>query len=611
MAHDVKRTASEETVSPATSDNIVAELLEGAMAHFRAGRLSEAQTELEDIRRRYPNNAAITHFLGLVAHHQGDNARAFQLLEEAVESNRIVPYFHANLGEVYRTAGRYDDAVASCRKAIELYPVYPEALNTLGAALNELGELEEAEEVLRRAIEFKPDLAVAHANFGNVLRATGRLERAVKSYELAVRRDPKLSGAYLALGGALRALGRLKDSAITYRKGLEIDPRDARAWSSLGMTLRHQGKIEDAFDCLQKAVELQPGVPDLHTNLGTAFVVLDRMEEAVKCYATALSIKRRPEWDRESADRRPLGQDPSFRFTTAAKLRHDLEQYRHLMAKGRLPESFSQEIARHEEVLQELDASGDGRVALSAAQGPKIGGSYNRLVYLAETPALEGAALNPGLDTEGVEARYFETAPGITHFDDFLTPEALSALRSFCLESTFWFDFNYDNGYLGAYLSDGFSCGLLFQIAEELRQRFPQIFADHKLRQMWAYKYDSQLSGINLHADAAAVNVNFWITPNEANLNPESGGLEVYTREAPLEWDFEMYNNDQDALRAFVADGDSKVIPYRENRAVVFNSNLVHRTDSFQFAEGYENRRINITMLFGHRGRAEQDRRQE
>ena len=167
------------------------------MAHFRSGRLNEARVELEDIRRSQPGNATASHFLGLLAHRQGDHPRAFQLLEEAVELNQVVPYFHGNLGEVYRTTGRFHDAVASCRKAVELYPVYPEALNTLGASLKELGELKEAEEVLRRAIEFKPDMAVAHANFGNVLRASGRLERAVKSYELAVRRDPKLSSGYI------------------------------------------------------------------------------------------------------------------------------------------------------------------------------------------------------------------------------------------------------------------------------------------------------------------------------------------------------------------------------------------------------------------------------
>ena len=41
--------------------------------------------------------------------------------------------------------------------------------------------------------------------------------------------------------------------------------------------------------------------------------------------------------------------------------------------------------------------------------------------------------------------------------------------------------------------------------------------------------------------------------------------------------------------------------PYHENRAVIFNSNLFHQTDNLDFKDGYENRRINVTMLFGTR----------
>jgi hypothetical protein len=40
-------------------------------------------------------------------------------------------------------------------------------------------------------------------------------------------------------------------------------------------------------------------------------------------------------------------------------------------------------------------------------------------------------------------------------------------------------------------------------------------------------------------------------------------------------------------------------VPYRENRAVLFKSRFFHRSDVTQFANGYENHRINITMLFG------------
>ena len=86
-------------------------------------------------------------------------------------------------------------------------------------------------------------------------------------------------------------------------------------------------------------------------------------------------------------------------------------------------------------------------------------------------------------------------------------------------------------------------------------------------------------------------------------MNPESGGLVVYDAEAPLDWDFRTYNNNQRRIREFLDERDSgkTVVPYRENRIVLFNSNLFHETDTIEFKQGYENRRINITMLFGDR----------
>jgi hypothetical protein len=33
---------------------------------------------------------------------------------------------------------------------------------------------------------------------------------------------------------------------------------------------------------------------------------------------------------------------------------------------------------------------------------------------------------------------------------------------------------------------------------------------------------------VDLHADEAAINVNLWVTPTDANLDPSGGGLVVY-----------------------------------------------------------------------------------
>jgi hypothetical protein len=175
-------------------------------------------------------------------------------------------------------------------------------------------------------------------------------------------------------------------------------------------------------------------------------------------------------------------------------------------------------------------------------------------------------------------------------------------LRRFCLESTVWRQV-YDGGYLGAFPEHGFAPPLLAQIAEELRATYPAIIEDYPLLHFWAFKYDSSLHGIKKHADFAAVNVNFWITPDEANLDPEHGGLMVWDKAAPLDWDFARYNAAEEDITAFLKAQGSKpvTIPYRANRAVIFDSDLFHETDFIRFKPGYENRRINITLLFGRR----------
>ncbi|MGH6622261.1 MAG: hypothetical protein ACREF6_22155, partial [Alphaproteobacteria bacterium] len=109
--------------------------------------------------------------------------------------------------------------------------------------------------------------------------------------------------------------------------------------------------------------------------------------------------------------------------------------------------------------------------------------------------------------------------------------------------------------------------------------------------------------GINVHADFALVNLNFWITSDEHNLDPESGGLKVYDVPSPKDWHFKAYNEDKDRIYRFLEDNkaSSVNVPYRCNRAVLFNSAYFHETDQIRFEEGYESRRVNITYLFGKR----------
>jgi hypothetical protein len=72
---------------------------------------------------------------------------------------------------------------------------------------------------------------------------------------------------------------------------------------------------------------------------------------------------------------------------------------------------------------------------------------------------------------------------------------------------------------------------------------------------------------------------------------------------APLDWDLAKYNNGTAAACNFLAQAGARsiTVPHRANRVLIFDSNLFHETDRIAFKEGYLNRRINITMLYGRR----------
>jgi hypothetical protein len=121
--------------------------------------------------------------------------------------------------------------------------------------------------------------------------------------------------------------------------------------------------------------------------------------------------------------------------------------------------------------------------------------------------------------------------------------------------------------------------------------------------QLWGFKYSLYQPVTHPHADFAAANLNVWIAPDNANLDPNSGGLVVYDVEAPPDWTHDDYNKKGQQIEDFLRKQRAKAvyIPYRANRAIFFNSDLFHVTAPLHFRPEYENRRINITMLYGRR----------
>jgi tetratricopeptide (TPR) repeat protein len=536
--------------------------LDQGKAHQQAGRLVEAEQAYRQVLALAPQHADALHLLGLVYYRLNRLAGALECLSSAIQQQPASAVYRFNYGVVAQKASSLEEAIAAYRKAIELNPRYIEA----------------------------------HINLGNALREQGQLEESISSYRAALGLNPSLAETHNNLGVALKEQGQTNDAIASYRRALELRPGHVEAFNNLGLALMETGTLRDAIASFQEALRIMPRYEKALYNLGIAWSWAGDDTKAVECLQQVAKAKH------------DHGKPVTDQCIYRSRLKHDIEQIAYLLDRhcvGDVQRGYLRELER---LLDEIGPSNapTNRAAIDPAKLAGIAPSFNRLLHCHPPARLAQHAVSQTLDVAAIEAAYLAKQPEVTFVDGLLTNEALEALRRFCWEATIWKK-DYENGYSGAFLGDGFASALLFQIAEELRLKFPKIFKQHRLTQAWAFKHDSTRRGLNIHADAAAVNVNFWITPDEANLNPDQGGLVVYDKEAPREWNFKDYNSDRNKPKILTwlreVGAQAIRIPYRANRAIIFNSDLFHETDEIVFKDEYLSRRINITLLYGYRHR--------
>ena len=425
-------------------------------------------------------------------------------------------------------------------------------------------------------------------------------------------RDPRDAGAHYVCGLVAADRGALDRARQAFETAAELAPDKASLRITLGNLSLRQGDDEAAERAFRAALAQAPGSVAAHTNLGAALKRQGRLEEAVGCYRAALALYRGSAWWGTDPASGTAVLDPvqqaTFETASRIKLEHDLAQLDHLLERGRLPPSLAE---AHESLRRVLAGFGNEDRArqprpLTAAERQLIGALYNRVIYRPPEEHVT-PALNPCLDAGAIERRYRDTTPSIVVVDDFLSAPALAALQRFCLEATIWFDCKEHGGYLGAYLHEGFDHPVLIALARELGERLSGIIGEHRLAQMWAFSYGQAGGGTRKHADKAAININLWITPDSACPASEAAGLVVHDVAAPPDWGFSDYNLDPAPLERLVArEGRAPVrVPYRCNRAVIFDSSLIHESGGVCFRNGYTNRRINVTLLFGERAENE------
>lgn len=434
-----------------------------------------------------------------------------------------------------------------------------------------------------QSAEFRALVADAMADFRK-----GRLAEAERGYRAALATAPGEPALIHNLGVAIASQGRHQDAIGCFDEALKADPAYVSAHYNRAVALMALGEARSAIQAFSRAAALEPQHYQAHRALGFLWLSQGDRGRALDHFARTYELRR--------GDDRTTIALKSFTTTTRHKLEHDAEQFLYVSQRTRDRLRFELMARNYGEIAKQVPYE---VTALSDAQADALGDDYNTPIHLRAAPEIAGGAVNERADRATLTAQF--AAQGAIAVDDLLTPQALQALRRFLLESTIWHDFSHIDGFVASYLEDGLACPLMLQIADELRHAFPEVLGKYPLSQAWVFKGLQPEAAVDVHADAATVSVNFWVTPSEANLAPERGGLVVCLAPPPDDWEIKDYDADQGRIVTFLEQKavDSLVVPYGENRAVLFRSRLFHHSDRPEFATRYEKHRINLTLLYG------------
>jgi protein O-mannosyl-transferase len=231
------------------------------------GRYDQAQENLNKALALKPEWPEALCRLGTVMRKKGHFEDAIGLYKKALQINPMMPDAWADLGMLFYNTGRNDDAIRSFRRAIKLDHGMARAYMGLGMA-NEVGNPEEALAACRKAIELAPKLSEAHLAMGAILLKKADYVGAAAEYRKSLDIQPDFF-AWNNLGDAQLQMKQFVEAERSFRQAMAFNADNAIVRYNLGMALSELGRREEALEEVRKSLAFDPNYADAKTLLRT------------------------------------------------------------------------------------------------------------------------------------------------------------------------------------------------------------------------------------------------------------------------------------------------------------------------------------------------------
>jgi len=204
-----------------------------------------------------------------------------------------------NLGIIYYQTERYQAAIDTLAKSLELDPSKSMVYYSLGLALEKTSHNQQAIEAYRQTIDLNPKHIDAYNNLGNILLKIGQIQESENIYRQAIQDNPDDFASYQNLGNLLMINSNWDEAIEFYLKALTLKPRDPDILNNLGLAYEakgekalslsyfgyscyRQGNYEETVQYFQALLETNQYIePNNYLFLASALNEINRVEESL------------------------------------------------------------------------------------------------------------------------------------------------------------------------------------------------------------------------------------------------------------------------------------------------------------------------------------------
>jgi tetratricopeptide (TPR) repeat protein len=230
------------------------------------------------------NRALLMEELGVLYRSSGKYPEAVEAFRQAASLNApAAPRYSAHVVETYRAAKDMESARREADAAFKKYPKDRTVLLTHANLLADMGKVDEATAEVKAGAgdqnDFQTQLTVAQLyekgkRWADMGKALDQMEK------LAASNEEKFT-VHFSRGAMYERMKKFDGAEAEFRKALEISPDSANALNYLGYMLADRGvKLEEASQMIKKALDQEPDNGAYLDSMGWVYYQLGKLNEA-------------------------------------------------------------------------------------------------------------------------------------------------------------------------------------------------------------------------------------------------------------------------------------------------------------------------------------------